>query len=264
MIQLQHIKSKLLFLSVVPIILVLVLFFSILSHTIEDKKNLELTKKYIFELQAISRVVHFMQLERGLSIGYATKNDFTQKERQLENARKELSGSIEEALKIYEKNDKNGSILTLLEAIGRERELLEFAKTTPYELKERYSQKIAMLLTYASTIPTLMDERQNRNFMQAFVYLATAKESLGIIRATLNQSFINDAFEQREQITIQESLKIYNTELERFKNSVPDEFLNSFNANLKDAKVEKTFKRLLLKNISLLWLMHGLRRQRAR
>ena len=92
----------------------------------------------------------------------------------------------------------------------------DFAKTTPYELKERYSQKIAMLLTYASTIPTLMDERQNRNFMQAFVYLATAKESLGIIRATLNQSFINDAFEQREQITIQESLKIYNTELERF------------------------------------------------
>ena len=241
MIQLHHIKSKLLFLSTVPIVLLLVLFFLILSHTMEDKRNFELTKKYIFELQAISRVVHFMQLERGLSIGYATKKDFTQKEHQLENARKELSASIEEALKAYEKNDKNGAILTLLEVIKRERELLDLAKTTPYALKEHYSHKIAMLLTYASTIPTLMDERQNRNFMQAFVYLATAKEALGIIRVTLNQSFINDAFEQREQITIQESLKIYNTELERFKNSVPKEFLNSFEANLQDAKVEKTF-----------------------
>ena len=241
MIQLQHIKSKLLFLSIVPIVLLLVLFFLILSDTIEDKRNFELTKKYIFELKAISGIVHFMQLERGLSIGYMTKNNFTKKDKQLENISKELESAIQKALSIYTKQGKNGSILTLLETIKRERELLEFAKTTPYELKERYSQKIAMLLTYASTIPTLMDERQNRNFMQAFVYLATAKESLGIIRATLNQSFINDAFEQREQITIQESLKIYNTELERFKNSVPEEFLNSFEANLKDAKVEKTF-----------------------
>lgn len=242
MIQLQHIKSKLLFLSVVPIFLVLVLFFSILSHIIEDKKNFELAKKYIFELKAISGVVHFMQLERGLSIGYTTKKDFTKKDEQLEIARKELDGAIQKALNIYTKQDKNGSILTLLETIKRERELFVFAKTTPYEIKERYSQKIAMLLTYASTVPTLMDDRQNRNFMQAFVYLATAKEALGIIRATLNQSFISNELAQREQITIQESLKIYAIETERFKNSVHNEFLDYFEANFKDAKTEKTFE----------------------
>jgi len=240
--KLQHIKSKLLFLSIVPIFLVLVLFFLILSHILEEKKNFELTKKYIFELKAVSSVVHFMQLERGLSIGYATKNDFMQKDGELELAQRGLDKAIKEAFEIYIKNNQNSSMVTLLETIERERGLLELTKKTPYDIKEYYSRKIAMLLTHASVIPTLMDDRQNRNFMQAFLYLATAKESLGIIRATLNQSFINSNLTQNEQIAIQESLKIYHTETERFKNSIPDDFSNYFETNLKNAKIEKTFE----------------------
>ena len=69
-----NIKYKLLFLSIVPALLTLWLFFMILSQSLSEKNNFELTKGYILESIAISKVVHAMQTERGVSSGFLAKN----------------------------------------------------------------------------------------------------------------------------------------------------------------------------------------------
>jgi hypothetical protein len=43
-------------------------------------------------------------------------------------------------------------------------------------MQNYYSQKIESLLYYIATIPTFMNDRENRNFVQALVYLSSAKE----------------------------------------------------------------------------------------
>ena len=65
-----NIKYKLLSLSIALIFLTIIISLMILSQSLNEKNNLELTKGYILESIAISKVVHAMQIERGLSSGF--------------------------------------------------------------------------------------------------------------------------------------------------------------------------------------------------
>ncbi len=86
-----NIKYKLRFLSIVPALLTLLLFFMILSQSLNEKNNLELTKGYILESIAISKVVHAMQIERGLSSGFLAKESLDKVDSKLLLAKKNLN-----------------------------------------------------------------------------------------------------------------------------------------------------------------------------
>lgn len=88
-----NLKSKLLFLSFLPIAFIVILFSMIIVNTLENKHNLETVKKHIIEAKAISRIIHCMQIERGLSATFIwNKNDKMQT--LLNASRKDLDRTI--------------------------------------------------------------------------------------------------------------------------------------------------------------------------
>ena len=76
----------------------------ILSENLNEKKNLELTKEYILESSAISKVIHYMQIERGLSSGFLAKNRLNKTDAKLLLVKEELNRALSETRCIYKKN----------------------------------------------------------------------------------------------------------------------------------------------------------------
>ena len=237
-----NIRYKLLFLSIVPTLLTLLLFFMILSQSLSEKNNFELTKGYILESIAISKVVHAMQTERGVSSGFLAKNELDKQDTKLLLARDALNKALDDAKYIYQKKQlKDKTILNLFNELDATRKDMDLKSKSISYIKEYYSQKIELLLNYVATIPTFMDDRENRNFVQALVYLSNAKESLGIIRATLNKVFIENELTGDDNSTVEEFLKNYNRNISAFKNSISSEFLNEFEELFKGKSIDNTF-----------------------
>ena len=237
-----NIRYKLLFLSIVPTLLTLLLFFMILSQSLSEKNNFELTKGYILESIAISKVVHAMQTERGVSSGFLAKNELNKQDTKLLLARDALNKALDDAKYIYQKKQlKDKTILNLFNELDATRKDMDLKSKSISYIKEYYSQKIELLLNYVATIPTFMDDRENRNFVQALVYLSNAKESLGIIRATLNKVFIENELTGDDNSTVEEFLKNYNRNISAFKNSISSEFLNEFEELFKGKSIDNTF-----------------------
>ena len=237
-----NIKYKLLFLSIVPTLLTLLLFFMILSQSLSEKNDFELTKGYILESIAISKVVHAMQTERGVSSGFLAKNELDMQDTKLLLARDALNKALDDAKYIYLKKQlKDKTILNLLNELDATRKDMDLKSKSISYIKEYYSQKIELLLNYVATIPTFMDDRENRNFVQALVYLSNAKESLGIIRATLNKVFIENELTGYDNSTVEQFLKNYNRNISAFKNSISGQFLNEFEELFKGKSIDNTF-----------------------
>ncbi|MDD3443751.1 MAG: nitrate- and nitrite sensing domain-containing protein, partial [Sulfurimonas denitrificans] len=238
-----NIKYKLLSLSIALILLALILSFMILSQSLNEKRNYELTKRYILESSVIANVIHYMQIERGLSSGFLAKNNLDEIDTKLLLAKKDLSEAISKAKERYKTNhlSKEENLLKLLNEIELDRSNIILSTQNISHVQNYYSQKIDSLLDYVATIPTFMDDRENRNFIQALVYLSSAKESLGVIRATLNRVFIENKLSTNDYATIKGSFKNYNHNLNIFKNSVSDEFLKQFEKIFKGSCIDDTF-----------------------
>lgn len=242
--KLLNIKFKLIFLSIIPTLLSLILFSKILLDNLDERENFKLTKQHVLESSAISKVIHLMQIERGLSTSLLIKKSLNKTDEKLISTKKELDEAILSAKQIYKENQlsKNDYILNLLNQIEKDRKIINLSNQSALYVKDYYSQKIDSLLDYIVITPTIMDNKQNRNFIQASIYLSTAKEALGIIRATISEIFIKNELSDSDYATIKGSLKIYNYNINRFKNSVPGDFLKYFTDTFGNADTDNTFK----------------------
>ena len=90
-----NLKSKLLFLSFLPISFIVILFSIIIINTFETKHNLETVKRHIIEAKALSRIIHTMQIERGLSATFVS-NDSAKIEELLHSSRQDLDRTIDD------------------------------------------------------------------------------------------------------------------------------------------------------------------------
>lgn len=234
--KLLDIKLKLLFLAIVPMLLILALFSTILLDVLDEKKSHELTKNSIEQSNAISEVIYFMQIERGLKVGYLAQENNHRTDTKLTSVDKKVTTALSNAKRILSNNQE---MLNLLHSIEMQRK--NDTTTEASEIKKNYSQKIDALLNCIITASTKIEGRENRNFIQSYIYLSTAKEALGIIRATLNIGFIKDIMQEHEVTLLSESLKTYHSNMSRFKNTVSKNFLDNFEKTFLGSETEKTF-----------------------
>jgi len=68
-----NLKAKLFILSALPMIIIFILSTMVIVEIFQKKQNLKLTKKHIDYAVTISNIVHFLQLERGLSVDPKSK-----------------------------------------------------------------------------------------------------------------------------------------------------------------------------------------------
>ncbi|EQB40687.1 hypothetical protein M947_00110 [Sulfurimonas hongkongensis] len=230
-----NLKSKLFVLSTLPMIVIFILSTMILVEIFNKKQNIELTKKHIDNAVIISKFVHLLQLERGLSIELAVDEKSDKKER-LTFVKQEL----EELLK----NSTIDSNITLLNQCIEEKNSLDVGSLTINEIEEFYSLKISMLLDIINTIPNSINNLQDRNYIQAYTHLAVMKESLGKTRAILNKSFVKKEFQDDDFVKIRGFLNIYRMAQKRFESTLfkDRDFFYFYKKSLEEDRIKETFE----------------------
>lgn len=237
----RNIKVRLLLLLVLPISFILILFTIIMSNIYETKQNLQMVKKHIIEAKAISRVIHTMQIERGLSAtSIALRND---------NMRSLLSASRADLERTIA--DYNYMLTTLnkhtdnhfkgdFENIMQYRKRIDSLSVTSSEIILFYSEKIKNLQKRIKLIPSFMEDKDNSTYIQAYDYLLNAKESLGKIRALLSEGFANKINTSILQ-TLALYMQSYKENSYNFKTIVPPEMLSYYSHTFKSDAVDTMF-----------------------
>ncbi|WP_373001525.1 nitrate- and nitrite sensing domain-containing protein [Sulfurimonas sp.] len=237
-------KSKLLFLTAVPIIIIFILSIGRIIYDIDVKQELEDTKEHIVEARALSRVIHTMQIERGLSIGFVTKGDSNDTE-SLAKARENLNRAIEATNSIYFfKKIKNIDFSNISNDLTSIRNKVDNFDISTKGVMKYYTKHIESLIDFTQSMPSMISDRDDRNFIQAYSYILASKESLGQIRAALNEALIMKTFSDANFMFVSEQLYNYKNNLNRFEKTLFDhnELIDYYYKNLNDASTKETFK----------------------
>lgn len=184
-----RIKSKLLVLTIIPMLTIIVYSGFTIKNLSVEKENLSSTHNRVLEMESLSKLIHSLQIERGMSVGVVAKKDNEGKNK-LSDIRKEVDLSIESL-----KNDN--SVLSNLSELNNKREQINALSISSGEVGGYFSKVIVSLLDSTTIIPSLTSDINSRNFLQIYTHLATSKESLGQIRANLNGAFTNDKFVEK-------------------------------------------------------------------
>lgn len=89
-----NLKQKLLFLLFLPLSFIVFMFVLLINNTLTNKQNLEETKTYLTEVQCLSKIIHTLQIERGLSVYYILYKTHQIKESLLQ-ARDNVDASVQ-------------------------------------------------------------------------------------------------------------------------------------------------------------------------
>ena len=227
-----NLKSKLLFLLSVPVLYIFVLSFIILNTFIEDRNSLKLTKYHIEETEAVSKVVHFMQIERGVTAGIISSGGIHVEDATLLSAREELDKASSRANLIFSNANLNDyiDIVNVLNKTKIIRKDIDSLTMSAAEARDKYTKNIEKLLNFIKTIPSSMNDIENRNFIEAYTRLAMIKESMGQIRAILLEIFTKNEISDETFISLSEQLKICKLNSMDFKNIAPGELFDFYKA----------------------------------
>ena len=206
--------------------------FTIKNLSVE-KENLSSTHNRVLEMESLSKLIHSLQIERGMSVGVVAKKDNEGKNK-LSDIRKEVDLSIESL-----KNDN--SVLSNLSELNNKREQINTLSISSGEVGGYFSKVIVSLLDSTTIIPSLTSDINSRNFLQIYTHLATSKESLGQIRANLNGAFTNDKFVEKTYDSYVASYGAYKVNLNKFLILSPNDLKDFYNKSVENKVVTQTF-----------------------
>lgn len=238
----NFIKSKLLFLSGISLVFILVLSFVVLYEIVEEKKNLQFTKHHILEADAISEVVHNMQIERGVTIGFIASNNLNGNGNELLSAKENLDKKIEKAKSVISVCTAcgNGTDAIMLMKNIADRKKIDFLKMSAMSTRNYYTHHITNLLNFIKMIPLMMNDKENRNYIQSYVYLSLAKEALGRNRAILMEAFTKNRLTDEHFVSLVKGVETYRSNMEEFQTTAPKDVLAFYKNTFVGASVEET------------------------
>ena len=232
------IKSKLLVITIIPMLTIILYSCFTINNLLLEKENLSLTNNRILEMEALSKLIHSLQIERGMSVGVVAKKDNEGKTK-LSDIRKEVDLSIESL-----KNDN--PVLSNLSELNNKREQINALSISSGEVGGYFSKVIVSLLDSTTIIPSLTSDINSRNFLQIYTHLATSKESLGQIRANLNGAFTNDKFVEKTYDSYVASYGAYKVNLNKFLILSPNDLKDFYNKSVENKAVTQTFNMINL------------------
>lgn len=88
------IRVKLLVLTVIPMLAIMIYSAITVKSLLVEKENLSSTNNRILEMEALAKLIHPMQIERGMSVGVVARKDKEGKNK-LSDIRNEVDTEIE-------------------------------------------------------------------------------------------------------------------------------------------------------------------------
>ncbi len=89
----------------------------------------------------------------------------------------------------------------------------------------------------------MMKYREDRNYIQAYSYISSAKENIGQIRSILYEVFITNKFSNDNFIEAKENINLYNASTLRFKETLHEhhEFISFYKNSVENETLKETF-----------------------
>jgi len=235
----MSIKVRLILLALMPILVIFALSVGKIVSDIEAKNSLETMKHRIQEVESLAKAIHVLQMERGLSIGFSATNG-TKNGDKLPETRGKVDTALAEAKEVYTKTGGDSSVLQNTAALNDKRAVIDSRKTDGKDVAAYYTKTILSLIDAATAIPSVMSDQESRNAVQAYTHLASAKESLGQIRALLNKAFTLNNIEYQDYATVMGRDLVYDINERKFATIAPLELQNFYTNNFRGEAVEKT------------------------
>ena len=221
-IEYLKIKNRLILLLTIPILFITIISAILINIILKDYNSLKLTENNIKKAKEVSKTIYYLQYKRGLSIAKNLNilDDLQQKK--LNSINSELLSSISSLKNIYKSNiENNKKLITIFD---------DFKNNNDLENYTNISNTISKLLFFIKTVPAIIDDKENRNYLQAYTYLLENREYLGLIRANLYEVLLKQELSKDSYAKLSEYLSLYNFSKNKFYNAVDfsDEFINYF------------------------------------
>ncbi|MFA6759670.1 MAG: EAL domain-containing protein [Sulfuricurvum sp.] len=239
--KLLNIKHWLLLLSVVPLLVLIALSMIIISNKLEHKKALLHSQEKVIELNLMGEVVHALQLERALSVGFLASTPPQDTDNQLDLIRDE----VDERLLTLGKHSRHtpaiAQLVAELKGILPFREKID-AKVVDDELiKSYYTSKVKLFLALFLEFQKSLRDRDEISLLQSYWHLATAKDALGLLRATLSKVFIDAELSPVSRYWLVVNQEKYNENISSFLSLADERIERKYGEIFKDQSVKKTF-----------------------
>ena len=240
LIQNLSFRLKLLLIAIPP--LLGVIFYSIIFifNLISEKINIEANKRQIQEIEVLSKIVHFMQIERGLSVGFVSSNGSKNSDKLLET-RQKISKTLEEIKSISTELKSSEKIISYTAELSQKRNQVDSLQITDSETGAYFTKTIGSIINITTIVPNIIDDKDSRNIVQADTHLASMKEQLGQLRANLNATFTKNNFVENDYFNFAVSFGAFNINKNKFLVIAPENVTTSFKNSFKGEAVDKTF-----------------------
>ena len=240
LIQNLSFRLKLLLIAIPP--LLGVIFYSIIFifNLMGEKTNLEANKRQIHEIVVLSKIVHFMQIERGLSVGFVSSNGSKNSDKLLET-RQKISKTLEEIKSISTELKSSEKIISYTAELSQKRNQVDSLQITDSETAAYFTKTIGSIINVSTIVPNIIEDKDSRNIVQADTHLASMKEQLGQLRANLNATFTKNNFVENDYFNFAVSFGAFNINKNKFLVIAPENVTTSFKNSFKGEAVDKTF-----------------------
>ena len=240
LIQNLSFRLKLLLIAIPP--LLGVIFYSIIFifNLISEKINIEANKRQIQEIEVLSKIVHFMQIERGLSVGFVSSNGSKNSDKLLET-RQKISKTLEEIKSISTELKSSEKIISYTAELSQKRNQVDSLQITDSETAAYFTKTIGSIINVSTIVPNTIEDKDSRNIVQADTHLASMKEQLGQLRANLNATFTKNNFVENDYFNFAVSFGAFNINKNKFLVIAPENVTTSFKNSFKGEAVDKTF-----------------------
>lgn len=207
---------------------------------ISEKSNLEISKNRISEAEVLAKAIHFMQIERGLSVGFVATSGAKNSDK-IPDIRARVNNAIDEIKAVYSQTKGDNSVLNNLIELSQKRAQIDELKIVAPDVASYYTKVIGSMLDTTTIIPANMDDKDGRNAIQAYTHLASEKEQLGQMRANLNGAFSKNSFVGNTYFVFAGSLGIFKVNEHKFLTLAPKELVEYYKNNFKGELIDKTF-----------------------
>ena len=240
LIQNLSFRLKLLLIAIPP--LLGIIFYSIIFifNLMGEKTNLEANKREMQEIEVLSKIVHFMQLERGLSVDFVSSNGSKNSDKLLET-RQKVSKALEEIKSIPSELKSSEKIISYTAELSQKRNQVDSLQITASETGAYFTKTIGSIINITTIVPNIIDDKDSRNIVQADTHLASMKEQLGQLRANLNVAFTKNNFVENDYFNFAVSFGAFNINKNKFLVIAPENVTTSFKNSFKGEAVDKTF-----------------------
>lgn len=233
------IKLKLLLLVIIPVLAILLLSVIIIAKTTDEKNSLEVAKNRVLETESLAKAIHYIQIERGLSVGFSSSGGKNNADA-IPSTRQKVDDAIKDVKNIYSDTKGDSSILNSFDELVKKRTEIDSLNLSGSDTATYFTQTIIKLIDATTNAPSLIDEKVIRNTIQAYTHMASAKESLGQIRANLNVAFSKDSFNEKDYFAFLGRINTYEVNIRKFENLTSDNLKEFFESTFKGEDVEKT------------------------